>query len=118
MTFQVAATLLYTSENEAVCKDFARGNQVDYRQHPCIFIAGLVQNKESVLHKIGMSHRNNIVALRSATGVGKLLDKPLSKQMNELLRVCFDRHTSALPPFFNTTWFSSRSFGHFMTGLC
>ncbi|MCK5554731.1 MAG: hypothetical protein KAI76_00695 [Alphaproteobacteria bacterium] len=95
-----------------------KGDQVDYRQYPCIFIAGLVQDKESVLHQIGMSHRDNIVALRSATGVGELLSKPLSKQMNELLRVCFDRHTSAHPPFFFTTWFSLRLFARFTAGLC
>ncbi|MFH1158548.1 MAG: nicotianamine synthase family protein [Pseudomonadota bacterium] len=94
-----------------------RGDQVDYCLHPCIFIAGLAQDKESIVHRIGMSHCGNTVAIRSAMGVGSLLDKPLSSQMSELLHVCFDRHTPALPPFFNATWFSSRPFWRFTDGM-
>ncbi len=88
----------------------ARGDQVDYCIHPYIFIAGLVQDKESVVCQIGMSRGGNTIAVRSAMGVGGLLDRPLSIQMTELLYIFFDRHTPAQPPFFNTTWFSSWPF--------
>ncbi len=87
-----------------------RGDQVDYCIHPYIFIAGLVQDKESVVCQVGMSRGGNTIAIRSAMGVGSLLDRPLSVQMTELLFIYFDRHTPALPPFFNTTWFSSWPF--------
>jgi len=88
----------------------ARGDQVDYCIHPYIFIAGLVPDKESVVCQIGMSQSGNTIAVRSAMGVGSLLDRPLSSQMVELLFIYFDRHTPATPPFFNTTWFSSWPF--------
>jgi hypothetical protein len=84
-----------------------RGDQIDYCIHPIIFIAGLVQDKESVVCQIGMSRGGNTIAVRGAVGVGSLLDKPLSSQMTQLLYIYFDRHTPAMPPFFNTTWFSS-----------
>ncbi len=96
--------------SEGISYRHIRGDQVDYCIHPYIFIAGLVQDKESVVCQVGMSRSGNTIAIRSAMGVGSLLDKPLSVQMTELLYIYFDRHTPALPPFFNTTWFSSWPF--------
>ncbi|SEM82391.1 nicotianamine synthase family protein [Lihuaxuella thermophila] len=85
------------------------GEEADYGSYPIVFVASLVQNKESVLQRILSTRSGVLVAVRSSEGVYQLLYDPVSADAIRRSGLRMLAKTTANQHMINTTLFLTRS---------
>lgn len=91
-----------TNNIRVVCSD---GADIHYKDHPVVFIASLVPNKDAVIRQIRSGQEGCHIGIRSAERLHILLYEPIEKDMGEKMGLDFVTQTAHKPETINTTLF-------------